>query len=276
LAQRYLEQHPRRDLDNAYVRTLLACACLAVGRVDDAAEYVRWLEVPPVGSPEHTRRAIASIQWLVPACRAIVGRLALDDVIRAEDGVVEFVETYGNYVGYILPRKHSRDYLVVLERHVLDFQGTVFPRRPWGPRKLERRARKIAAMRSRLSEQAYNDAASLLTTLSALEKEKPNRADAFFAAASSSLYITLALLSEDLLPRVKMEPSQKQWVREQALSTYERARGVARNYIGARELPALEDGLLPPAHGTPEECYRRLYARLFIAQKEVLAWITIQ
>jgi hypothetical protein len=41
-------------------------------------------------------------------------------------------------------------------------------------------------------------------------------------------------------------------------------------------MPALEDGYVPEAHGTREECLRRLYAQLYFAQQEVLAWITIR
>jgi hypothetical protein len=38
----------------------------------------------------------------------------------------------------------------------------------------------------------------------------------------------------------------------------------------------LENGQVPDAKTTPADCRERLYARLFIAQKEVLYWITIQ
>jgi len=276
-AEKFLEQRNQGVLNANYARALLACSYVAQWKVDEAYALLPQMVEPPGSAPELERAVIDQVPWLVSACRAMQGRLALEDLVRTEEGLVEFVETFGNYVGYILPRnKHARNYVSALERHVLDLQGQCFPDRPWGPRKLERRTRKLADMRRLLTEQIYNDSATLLKRLRGRTREQPHETDAFFAASLSGLYITLALLSEDLVPRMKMVPAQKQWLREQALSTYEAARQTADAYVDRRAMPELEDGYLPKAHGTPEECYRRLYARLYIAQKEVQGWITIR
>jgi len=277
LAERFLEGERLGTLDAGYARCLLICAYLTQWRTEDAHDVANNLMHAPVSAPELERSVIDQVPWLVSACRAIQGRMAVDEMLRTESGIVEFVETYGDYVGYILPRnKHARDYVSTLEQHVLDLQGTCFPARPWGPRKLERRNRKIVDMRRLLAEQAYNDSATLLKRLRQRTRDKPHETDAFLAASLSGLYITLALLSDDLVPKVKLVPAQKQWLREQALSTYEAARATADAYLDRRTMPTLENGLLPKQHATPEECYRRLYARLFIAQKEVQGWITIR
>jgi len=277
LAQQFLARERMNMMNVNYARALLACSLLAQWRTEEAQAQVDRLGEPPVGAPELQRAVMEQARWAASACRAMEGRIAVDEMVRTEDGLVEFVETYGNYVGYVLPHnKHSRDYVSTLEMHVLDLQKSCFPPRPWGPRKLERRARKIREMRRMLAEQMYNDSATLLKRLRERTREKPHETDAYFAATLSGLYITLSLLSDDLVPRVTMVPAQKQWIREQALSTYEAARKTADAYISRRAMPELETGLLPKTHGTPEECYRRLYARLYIAQIEVLGWITIR
>jgi len=276
-AERFLQADRRGGVDENYVRALLACALLAQWRTEEAYALVDELSAPPVSAPELERAVVDQVPWVAAACRAVEGRRAVDALDGGGEGLVAFVETYGNYVGYVLPRnKHSRDYGSVLEKHVLDLQQSCFPPRPWGPRKLERRARKLAEMRRLLAEQLYNDSATLLKRLRARTRERPDETDAYFAAALSGLYITLSLLGDDLVPRVRLEPAQKQWLREQTLSTYEAARRSADAYLSRRAMTELEDGRLPEAHGTPEECYRRLYARLYIAQIEALAWITIR
>jgi len=277
LAERFLDQGGQGTLNTDYVSALLACCYLAQWRIDDAYEVGHDLLEPPVSAPELERAVIDQIGWAISACRALQGRLAIEEMLRTEAGLVDFIEVYGDFVGYILPRnKHARDYGGVLEGYVLQLQRDLFPARPWGPRKLERRKRKITDMRRLLSEQVYNDAATLLKRLRARTREHPHETDAFFAATLSGLYITLALLSEDLVPRMKMEPAQKQWLREQALSTYEAARATADAYLDRRAMPELETGELPKPYATPEECYRRLYARLFVAEREVQGWITIR
>jgi len=277
LAERFLDQHKRDNLDRTYVTAMLATAYIAQDRAEEAYRLVTHMSVPPLGSPEERRRIIARIIWAAPACRALAGRIALEEMIRTETGQVEFVEEYGDFVDYVLPRKHSRDYLLWLERHVTDLQQVCFPPQPRGPRELERRLVRLNDMRRRLAEQAYNDSASLLQVQGVPDEEAhPDAIDRFFGATTSALYISLAFLSDDLVPRTKMTPAQKQWLREQALSTYETARAAAAAYISRKAMPDLEDGYVPKPHGTREECLRRLYARLYVAQKEVLGWITIR
>ena len=277
LAELFLEQNKSENVDRTYVEAMLACAYCAQNRPEEAYRLARYLSVPPLGAPEDHRTMIQRAIWIAPACRALAGRIALEEMIKTEQGQVEFVETYGDFVDYVLPRKHSRDYLLILERHVTDLLQVCFPPAPRAPRELERRMLRLNDMRRRLAEQTYNDSASLLQAQGIPEKDAtPDAADRFFATATSALYISLAFMSDDLVPRQKMEPAQKQWLREQSLSTYETARAAAAAYIDRKEMPALEDGYVPEAHATREECLRRLYAQLYFAQQEVLAWITIR
>jgi hypothetical protein len=197
-------------------------------------------------------------------------------MIRSGEGVVEFLELYGVMVGYSMPRKYERDYLTHLERYTLDLNSVLFAPEPRSPRQLDARTRRILELRRILSELVYNDAAAFKESLRDPMEPSPDTTDAFFSMALSSLYVTLSYLSDDLVPRVRMEGAQKQWLREQALSTYEAVRDLARHYLQEDRMKALETGLLPANRATPQQCRERLYARLFIAQKEVLAWITIR
>jgi hypothetical protein len=131
-------------------------------------------------------------------------------------------------------------------------------------------------MRRMLAELLYNDAAALKEALALPGSEGVDATDEFFSITLSSLFVTIAYLSEDLVPRVRMEPAQKQWLREQALTTYEAVRHLARHYLPSARMAELETGNVPKARATPLECRERLYARLYVAQKEVLAWITIR
>ena len=276
LGEKYMAQRDRDDLNRDYVSALLACAYLTRGRTDDARKLALRLVVPPQNAPALERGVIERTKWLSGACHAMSGRLAVDAMVESESGVVEFLERFGSMAGYAMPRKHARDYLAQLERFTLDLQAVLFAPEPLSPRQLDARTRRIRELRRNLSEQVYNDAAALKQTLRSPDADELDASDEFFSIALSSLYVTISYLSDDLVPRVEMEPDQKQWLREQALSSYEAVRALARHYVPERRMKELETGLLPPARDTPEQCRERLYARLFIAQKEVLAWITIR
>ncbi|MHC4847084.1 MAG: hypothetical protein ACYTEG_01365 [Planctomycetota bacterium] len=291
LSERYLAQRERDDLNRDYVAAMLACSYLAQGRTADARKLTLRLVVPPTNAPELERGVIERTKWLAGACHAMQGRLDLEEMIRSGEGVVEFLELYGVMVGYSMPRKYERDYLTHLERYTLDLNSVLFapePRSPRqldartrrilerSPRQLDARTRRILERRRILSELVYNDAAAFKESLRDPMEPSLDTTDAFFSMALSSLYVTLSYLSDDLVPRVRMEGAQKQWLREQALSTYEAVRELACHYLQEDRMKALETGLLPAKRATPLECRERLYARLFIAQKEVLAWITIR
>jgi hypothetical protein len=275
--ERYLDYYSKVNLDRDYVRAMLACSYLTRGRVADARRLVRHLAVPGPNAPDRERGAIERTRWLTGACHALEGRLELDAMLERGEGVVEFIESYGTMVGYAMPRPHEKDYLSHLERYTLDMQSVLFAPEPRSPRQLDARTQRIIELRRILAEFAYNDSAALK---SAIPRPESAAADdwtnEFFSIALSSLYVTLSYLSDDLVPRVRMEEAQKQWLREQALSTYEAARELARYYLPDDRLRALETGLVPKARATPAECRERLYARLYVAQKEVLAWITIR
>ena len=276
LGELYLEQRPRDNLNRDFVSALLANAYLTHGRVAEAQKLARRLVVPGPNSPELERGVIERTKWLVGACRAMQGRLDIDELALREDGVVEFLELYGPLVGYNLPRPQQRDYLKFLERYTLDLQRTLFAPEPRSPRQLEARTRRLQEMRRLLAEQVYNDSAALKQTLAPANERRLDATDRFFSMALSSLYVTISYLSDDLVPRVHMEESQKQWIREQALSTYEAVRALARHYVPESRMKELETGLVPGTRATPKDCRERLYARLYVAEKEVLAWITIR
>ena len=276
LCERYLAQRERDDLNRDYVAAMLACSYLAQGRTADARKLTLRLVVPPTNAPELERGVIERTKWLAGACHAMAGRLDLDAMIRSGEGVVEFLELYGVMVGYPMPRKYERDYLTHLERYTLDLNSVLFAPEPRSPRQLDARTRRILELRRNLSELVYNDAAAFKESLRGPKEPSLDTSDAFFSMALSSLYVTLSYLSDDLVPRVRMEGAQKQWLREQALSTYEAVRELARHYLQEDRMKTLETGLLPAKRATPLQCRERLYARLYIAQKEVLAWITIR
>jgi len=276
LGERYLAQRERDDLNRDYVAAMLACSYLAQGRTADARKLTLRLVVPPTNAPELERGVIERTKWLAGACHAMQGRLDLDEMIRTGEGVVEFLEAYGVMVGYQMPRNYERDYLSHLERFTLDLNAVLFAPEPRSPRQLDARTRRILELRRNLSELVYNDAAAFKESLRGPKETDLDATDAFFSMALSSLYVTLSYLSDDLVPRVRMEGAQKQWLREQALSTYEAVRELARHYLREDRMKALETGLLPAKRATPLQCRERLYARLYIAQKEVLAWITIR
>jgi len=275
-AERYLDRYARENLDRAFVRSLLACAYLTRGRVEDARRLTRDLPVPGGNAPAHERGAIVQARWLAGACHAMQGRLEFDAMLARGEGVVDYLESYGALVGYVLPRPHEPEYLSYLERYAVDLRTVLFAPEPRSPRQLEARTRRIVELRSRLAELVYNDAAALTAAIPRPGSPDADWTNAFFSIALSSLYVTLSYLSDDLVPRVAMDEAQKQWLREQALSSYETVRDLARHYLPEERLPALETGRVPAARTTPTECRERLYARLFVAQKEVLAWITIR
>ena len=274
--ERYLEERPREGIDRDYVSALLACAYLPNGRVEEARALTRRLVVPGPNAPERERGFIQRTRWLVGACRAMEGRIAVDALAARELDVVEFLEAYGDMAGYKLPRPHTKEYLAVLERYATDLHAVLFAKEPLSPRQLEARTRRLRELRRILAELVANDAAALMQHLRPAGVRDPDTGDVWFSMALSSLYVTLAFLSDDLVPRVAMEEAQKQWLREQALSTYENVRALARHYLPDGRLAALETGLVPEAAATPGQCRERLYAALYVAQKEVLAWITIR
>lgn len=275
-AERYLELHSRDDLDRRFVRALLACSYLARGRFEDARDITRRLVVPGPNAPVRARATIEQVRWLAGACHAMEGRLELDRVLERGEGIVDYLEEYGALVGYTLPLPHEKDYLNYLERYTLDLRAVLFAPEPRSPRQLEARIKRIGELRRSLAELVYNDAAALKSAMPRPGSPEAGWTTEFFSLALSSLYVTLSYLSDDLVPRVRMEEAQKQWLREQALSSYEAVRDLARHYLPPERLAALETGLVPRAHTTPTECRERLYARLYVAQKEVLAWITIR
>jgi len=275
LAEQYNIETRGHSLNNSLVSALLCCGYLAHGRVAEAHDIAKMLSVPGSNTPEEDRRLIRRVKWLAGACHALAGHQAVNQLEATEKGEVDFLETWGSLAGFPLPRRTARDYLRYLEQHALDLRRVCFPPEPRSPVQLDARTQRFWEMRRTLAEQVYNDTAALLETLHPV-KEGTNAEDRFFAMAVSSLYITISYLSEDLIPHVEIAPAQKQWMREQSLSTYDIAREIARHYVSDLRVPALEKGSVPEASSTPAECRDRLYARLFIAQKEVLFWITIQ
>ncbi|MEM8885332.1 MAG: hypothetical protein AAGD14_14785 [Planctomycetota bacterium] len=276
LAEQFLAADRGAAIDRSHVRALLCCGYLLQQRVDEARPLARELVEPGPNAPKLQRAVIAQAKLLYGAMRALEALRAVDALVAANDGAVDFVEEYGPLVGYPLPRKHQRDYLVFLERYVLDLQRTIFPPEPRSPTQLEARTRRIREMKRSAAELVYNDAAALLQNARRLPRAELDASDRFFATAIASLYVTLSYLSDDLVPRVRMEPAQKQWLREQALSTYDTALEVGRRLVEPGAAEALRTGLLPEPDATPADGRARLYARLDIAQKEVLAWITIR
>jgi len=276
LCERFLAARGGRSIDRDHCAALLACAYVTRGRVTEARAITRRLVVPGVSAPERERATIERARWLTAAARLAQARSALDRMIETEEGEVAFVEEFGPLAGYPLPRTTDGDYLRVLEKHTLELRAVLFPPEPRSPRDLDARLLRIRELRRTLAELFYDDAAALK---SALERAPPQPADAsdeFFSMALSSLFVTVAYLTDDLVPRVPMVEAQKQWMREQSLTTYEAVRALARLYVPERRMRDLETGLLPKPAATPTECRERLYARLFIAQQEALAWITLR
>jgi hypothetical protein len=276
LGEKYLEQREKDDLDRDYVCALLASAYLTQGRTADARKLTLRLVVPPGNAPERERATIRQVKWLASACHAMHGRLEVDAMLEDENRIVDFLEQYGVMAGFELPRKHDRDYLNYLERQTFDLQAVLFAPEPRSPVQLEARTRRIQELRRILAELVYNDAAALKENLRDPDAKDLDATDVYFSMALSSLYVTLSYLSDDLIPRVRMIGAQKQWLWEQAQSSYEAVRGLARHYLAEERMKALETGRMPPARDTPEQCRERLYARLYIAQKEVQGWITIR
>lgn len=275
LAEAYHE--PGRDitLNGDVVSALLCCSYLCQGRFTDAYDLAQTLTVRGSNVPPEDRLLVKRVKWLASACHALAGHQAVVRMEAEETGEVEFLERWGSFAGFALPRRTARDYLRYLGEHATDIRRVCFPPEPRSPVQLDARSQRFWELRRTLAEQVYNDSASLLESLRPI-RDGTNAEDRFFAIAASSLYITLSYLSEDLIPHVKIAPAQKQWMREQSLSTFDRARSIARHYITDARAAALENGLVPKSNSTPLECRDRLYARLFVAQKEVLYWITIQ
>jgi len=276
LGERFLEERERGGIDRDYVAAMLACAYLPRGRVAEARALARKLVVPGPNAPERERGFIERTRWLASACHALEGRLAVDAMAARGSGLVEFLETYGDMAGYKLPRPEAKDYLAVLERYATDLHAVLFAPEPLSPLQLEARTRRLREIRRILAELVANDAAALMQAMRPADVRDATTGDMWFSMSLSSLYVSLSYLSDDLVPRVPMIEAQKQWLREQALSTYEAARALARHYLDEKRMAELETGLLPRGTATPRACRERLYARLFIAQKEVLAWITIR
>ena len=93
LAELFLEQNKSENVDRTYVEAMLACAYCAQNRPEEAYRLARYLSVPPLGAPEDHRTMIQRAIWIAPACRALAGRIALEEMIKTEQGQVEFVET---------------------------------------------------------------------------------------------------------------------------------------------------------------------------------------
>jgi hypothetical protein len=249
-AAAYLERASLFSTYARYVRSLQACAHLLRGETDSAWALVESHKPSLLYLLSHENGVVEATIHAVDACRALDARIALDDLFEGRIDPRAFVERYGFSIGVWLPpegraarkRLLSEEAELIRTRCIIDIPGD--------PRGMERVATGRRDLRQQISEQIYNDAASLLGAL----PERRCAETECLAALAVSLFIVHGYLMPDLLP-VKLRQEQKQWQRELAFSVYAQAKEAASNYL-------------------QDEKYTLMRYRLDAAEMNTIGWIS--
>jgi len=256
----------------AYGRALLACALLAQGRVLEARDALRWtdddgivhsLKQRPESELTHENVVIACTIHATSVSRSIEARAAAETFLAGKLPAADFVADYGSFAGLAIGTRDAADREKMVKLAAANLEATCAPGAA-DPPVAVRKAR--AELMRTLSEQVYNDAASLLARLTA-PNEGPHPPDEVWLAKVAVKSVTVyRYLIPDMLP-APLSPDQKAWQREQAFPVFKNARERAGWFLSKEERERVESTRIGK---TPDEV---LYDRLLSAQLEVLAWI---
>lgn len=256
----------------AHARALLACALLAQGRAREARDAFRWTDRS--GRPEqikprrdarltHENVVIAGAIYATSVCRSVEARAAAELFLAGKLPAIDFVRLYGSFAGLMVGDPEAPEHDKMVRLAAANLEASCAP----GLAELPDSARKgrTELMRT-MSEQVYNDAASLLARLTP-PTIGPRPADEVWLAKVAVKSVTIyRYLIPDMLP-TPLSADQKAWQREQAVPVFSNARELAGWFLGEEARTRLETTRIGK---TPDE---EIYVRLLSAQAEVLAWI---
>jgi hypothetical protein len=279
LARDFLRREPQKPASGwtpstteSYARALLACALLAQGYPAKARDAFRWTDRD--GAPRHVKPrlesdlthenvVIACAIHAASVCRSIEARTALERFFAGSLPAVDFVKGYGSFAGLVVGEPGSPDAEKMTRLAAANLESTCAP----GVAEPDAGARKARAELLRVvSEQVYNDAASLLARLPPPPEGARPADEVWLAKVAVKSVAVYRYLIPDMLPE-PLSPDQRAWQREQAFPLFKNARTASGWFLGEEARKRVEETRIGK---TPEEV---LYDRLLSAQLEVLAWI---
>jgi hypothetical protein len=262
-AREYLRRRDDGSVPAAYVRALLACALLAQGRAIDARDGLRGLK--PRKEEELTREnvAVACAIHATSTCRSVEARAAAETFLAGKMPAEAFVRDYGSFAGLPVGAPDAPEHDKMARLAAANLDASCAPGEEKPPAVAEK-AR--AELRRTLSEQVYNDAASLLARMPAPPEGARAAEEVWLAKVAVKGVTIYRYLIPDMLP-VPLSDEQKNWQREQALPVFRNARVLAGWFLTKEARARVEETRAPR---TPDEA---LYDRLLSAELEVVAWI---
>jgi len=277
LGRAYLARWPATGRSGRAVRAMLATALLLRGEIDAAVEALEPVHVGVEEVEIPRNEMVRAAVHAVGTCRALQGRLAVDDLLAGRYEPELFVERWGARVGIRLPPEGnpSRDEEILREADQLRRWALRGGDAPTGEQPSVERARQ--ELRRLATENLYDEAAALMAALPAEGRGYDAEGDAQ-AALACAMFVALGYLSDDLFPE-RLMAEQKQWQREQVISAYEAARETAARFLTPEQRQAVDDAVNPwlaaaPASRTP--AFQVLYARLYDAQLRTIAAIEVR
>jgi hypothetical protein len=272
-ARDYLSRRNDGTTRAAYVRSLLACALLAQGRPAEAREALRWRDAQ--GHVRETKQrgdvqltpenvVVACSVHATAVCRSVQARDAAEAFFAGELPAEAFVAEFGSFAGLPVGSEDPAEREKLVKLAALQLEGNCAPGVA-EPRPGAQKAR--GELLRVLSEQAYNDLASLVARMRLPPERDPRPAEEVWLARVAVKSVTIyRYLIPSMLP-APLSAEQKQWQREQALPLFKNARALAGWFLTADARTRIEETRQP---ATPDEV---LYDRLLSAQLEVFAWI---
>lgn len=272
-ARDYLERKNDDSAHAAYVRGLLACALLAQGRPADARQALRWKDAR--GAIRETKARVetelthentvaACSMHATAVCRSVEAREAAEAFLEGKLPAGDFVRDYGSFAGLQVGAPDAAEREKLLKLAASELEASCAPGVAEPPAATQKARAEFLRV---LSEQIYNDAASLLARLPGPPDKGARAADEIWLAKVAVKGVTIYRFLIPVMLPAPLSADQKAWQREQAFPVFKNARGLAAWFLSSEARTRVERTRKPE---TPDEV---LYDRLLAAQLETLAWI---
>lgn len=262
-----------RKRGDEYASAILACARLIRGEAELAKATLAGHTPAVEESSQRAPLLFEAASFATSACRCIEARAALADVMDRGADVTAFLRRYGGLVGLEMPDPSLPDMEAKFLAGVEEWRRAHLSEVEGDPRALERTSANRRAVRRRLGEQLYNDTVGLLIRLPGIASDNAEGADLWLTQVACGLLITYSFQMPDILPP-SLGEEQKQWLREQALGAYERAREAARRLLDDHQWEDLRFGRVPPGGDVEADRDYLLCLALLQAQQDVMGWIS--